>query len=95
MTDEEKPSYGQETLVAVPLLGKRSDDKGWSAVVKSSTADTLTVEITPAPNCIVAAWKMDIDSKLKDNGAVSYSYPTNIFILYNPWCKQDQVSSND
>jgi hypothetical protein len=38
---------------------------------------------------------MDIDTKLKNDGAVSYSHKEPIYILFNPWCKRkcpdDQV----
>ncbi|XP_049802797.1 annulin isoform X1 [Schistocerca nitens] len=90
--DAEKPSYGQGTLVAVPLLAKGAESgAAWNAVLDSSADDILRIQITPAADAIVGKWKMDIDTKLKNDGAVSYSYKDPFYILYNPWCRQDQV----
>jgi hypothetical protein len=37
---------------------------------------------------------MDIDSKKQAEGdAVSYTQPSPIFILFNPWCKGKKLSS--
>lgn len=43
-------------------------------------------QITPAVTCIVGEWKMEVDTKLQGDGALSYSLPGGIFILFNPWC---------
>jgi transglutaminase 1 len=48
----------------------------------------VCVQITPAVDAIVGQWKMDIDTKLKNDGAVSYSHKDPIFILFNPWCRR-------
>lgn len=34
---------------------------------------------------------MDVDTKIIDDGAYSYSWSTGIFIIFNPWCTKDQV----
>lgn len=60
-------------------------------MVESVVENTLTVQVTPAPDCVVAKWRMDVDTKIIDNGAYSYSWETGIYILYNPWCREDQV----
>ncbi|KAI4464381.1 protein-glutamine gamma-glutamyltransferase [Holotrichia oblita] len=89
--DEQKPSYGQGTLIAIPLL-KRVDQKspGWSAVVDKVDDALLTVQITPAHDCVVAKWRMEIDTKVIDDGAYRYSWERSIYILFNPWNKKDQ-----
>lgn len=91
VSDEEQPTLGHGTLVAVPLLPKIDKKGQWSAVLEEYNEDTMTVKITPATNCVVSEWKMDIDCRLKDDGALSYSHGEGIFILFNPWCKYDQV----
>lgn len=90
IADEDKPTLGHGTLVAIPLL-QRSIKSGWSAVLQSVEENVLTVSITAGADCVVAQWKMDIDCRLRDNGAISYSLDQDIFILFNPWCKNDQV----
>ncbi|KRT84321.1 hypothetical protein AMK59_767, partial [Oryctes borbonicus] len=90
--DEQKPSLGQGTLVAVPLL-KRADQKstGWSAIVDKVDDALLTVLITPAHDCIVAKWRVEVDTKVIDDGAYRYSWDTFIYIIFNPWNKKDQA----
>jgi len=92
MAGVEKPSYGQGTLVAIPLLTKAEEsDENWTAVYEQCVENVLTVQITPAANCAVGQWKMDIDTKLKKHGALSYTYRGTIYILFNPWCRGDPV----
>ncbi|KAL1124024.1 hypothetical protein AAG570_001794 [Ranatra chinensis] len=92
---EKKPSYGQGTLVGVPLLAKgMTSDGNWSAHYESSVENVLTIQITPAPDCVVGKWKLDIDTKLKNDGALSYTYKGAIYILFNAWCKSDSVFLN-
>ncbi|KAJ9601814.1 hypothetical protein L9F63_000042 [Diploptera punctata] len=90
--DAEKPSYGQGTLMAVPLLAKGTEPgTAWNAVLDSCTENMIRVKVTPAADAIVGKWKIDIDTKLKNDGAVSYSHKHPFYILFNPWCRQDQV----
>ncbi|KAE8736894.1 hypothetical protein FOCC_FOCC017650 [Frankliniella occidentalis] len=78
-------SFGQGTLVAVPLLEKIADSPAeWSAVLDATDGNYIRVLITPAVTCIVGEWKMDVDTKLQGDGALSYSLPGGIFILFNP-----------
>lgn len=91
VADEDQTTLGHGNLVAVPLLSKITKDGNWSAQILDYTSETIIVSITPAVNCVVAQWKMDIDTKMKEDGAVSYRHEKGIFILFNPWCKSDQV----
>ncbi|XP_054282567.1 annulin-like [Macrosteles quadrilineatus] len=92
VAETDKPSYGHGTLMVVPLLAKGSSTgESWTAVLQRSSENVITVHITPSATCIVSAWKMDIDTKLLNDGAISYSCKTKIYILFNPWCKKDQV----
>lgn len=77
---------------AVPLLEKGSEVVGgWSAVYEGQMDSHLMVAITPASDCIVAAWKVDIDTKQTAGGSLSYTHPQPIYILFNPWSLNDSV----
>ncbi|KAJ8921065.1 hypothetical protein NQ315_015861 [Exocentrus adspersus] len=89
--DEERPSHGNGTIVAVPLLKKPDRRLPWNVTVDKINENVLTVQVASAPDAAVAKWRMDVDTKLIDNGAYSYCWETKIYILYNPWCKHDQV----
>lgn len=89
--DEEKPTFGQGSLIAVPLLRRLDRSLQWSAVIEEQTDNNITVHVTPSPECIVGKWKLEVDTKIINDGAYSYSWSTGIYILYNPWCRFDQV----
>lgn len=89
--DEEKPAHGNGTIIAVPLLKRHDKHLPWNVVLESTNENTITVQIHTAPDAIVAKWRMDIDTKIIDDGAYSYSWEKGIYLLFNPWCKEDQV----
>lgn len=95
VADVEKPSFGHGTLIAVSL-NNRSTDLGksteWGASVNSINGDLLEILIKPAANALVTQWKMDIDTKiLNNNMSRSYSLPQPFYVLFNPWCREDEV----
>nr|XP_023022032.1 annulin [Leptinotarsa decemlineata] len=89
--DEEKPTHGNGTMVAVPLLNKTDKYLPWNATLEKTNDTSITVQVTVPPDAIVAKWRLEVDTKIIDDGAYSYSWETGIYILFNPWCKQDQV----
>ncbi|XP_044742893.1 annulin isoform X2 [Chrysoperla carnea] len=95
VADSTKPNYGQGTLGIAGLQQKHAIDETnleWNAWLEDSTQEKIKIRINTPSKCVVSEWKMDIDTKLQSTGnAVSYSLPVGIFILYNPWCLQDQV----
>jgi transglutaminase 1 len=93
--DVEKPSFGHGTLIALSLKN-RSTDLGksheWGAAVSSINGDLLEILIKPAANALVTQWKMDIDTKVKDNNlSRSFSLPQPFYVLFNPWCREDET----
>ncbi|XP_028170220.1 annulin-like isoform X2 [Ostrinia furnacalis] len=81
-----------EMSAPVPLLEKGSEVVGgWSAVYEGQMDSHLMVAITPASDCIVSAWRMDIDTKLTSGGSLSYTHPLPIYVLFNPWSLNDSV----
>ncbi|KAF5293128.1 hypothetical protein FQA39_LY13738 [Lamprigera yunnana] len=93
--DEYNPSFGQGTLVPVPLLKQFNTYAPWNAIIDSFDDTNVKVHITPAADCIVGKWRMEVDTKIIDGDAYSYSWETDIYILFNPWCKDDQVFLKD
>lgn len=90
--DAEKPNYGQGTLVAIPLLETVEDNTStWSAVIERVYDNHVVVKILSSPESIVAKWKIEIDTKLQSDGAISYSHPIPFYLLFNPWCPLDSV----
>lgn len=95
VADVEKPSFGHGTLVATSLKN-RSTDLGksaeWGAAVNSINGDLLEILIKPAANALVTQWKLDIDTKVLNNSlSRSFSLPQPFYVLFNPWCREDEV----
>ncbi|KAG5891827.1 hypothetical protein JTB14_035849 [Gonioctena quinquepunctata] len=88
---EEKPTHGNGTLVAVPLLNRADEYLPWNATLEKANDTVITVQVTTPPDAIVAKWRLDIDTRIIDGGAYSYCWETGIYLIFNPWCKQDQV----
>ncbi|XP_045490802.1 annulin isoform X1 [Colias croceus] len=92
VSDVEKRGPSDDTSVAVPLLEKGTESFGpWNAVYEGQMDSHLIVAVTPSPNCIVAAWRLDIDTKLNGTRSLSYTHPLPIYTLFNPWCLNDTV----
>lgn len=95
VADVEKPSFGHGTLVAVSLKNKSTDlgrSAEWGASINSINGDILEILIKPAANALVTQWKLDIDSKILDQTiSKSYSLPQPFTVLFNAWCREDQV----
>lgn len=90
--DTEKRGPSDDASAAVPLLDKGHETLGaWNAVYEGQMDYHLMVAITPAADCIVAAWRLDIDTKLVTGGSLSYTHPQPVYILFNPWCLNDSV----
>ncbi|CAH0557745.1 unnamed protein product [Brassicogethes aeneus] len=87
----EYASHGNGTMVAIPLLKQKEKLYSWNVILFSSKENIITVEISTSANSVVGKWLMEIDTKIKDNGAYSYAWETKIYLLFNPWCKNDQV----
>ncbi|XP_016968472.1 annulin-like [Drosophila biarmipes] len=98
VADDTKPSPGRGTLNAiVPFdnIDYLGDTLEWGAGIESHEGQTLTVLIKPPCTCPVTEWKLDIDTKLLGGESRSYALPLRIFVLFNPWCPDDQVYLED
>ncbi|XP_050560187.1 annulin isoform X3 [Spodoptera frugiperda] len=80
------------TSAAVPLREKGAQPSGaWNATYEGQIDSHLMVAVTPAADCIVASWSLEVDTKLNQGRSLSYKHPVPIYILFNPWCKNDTV----
>lgn len=95
VADIEKASFGNGTLIAVPVQNKATElgrSFEWGASVNSIHGNVLEINIKPAANACVTQWKLDIDSKnLEKNISKTFSLSQPFYVLFNPWCREDQV----
>lgn len=70
-------------MIAVPLLKKADRHLPWNVTLDKANENILTVLVTSAPDAVVAKWRMDVDTKIIEDGAYSYSWETSTDIYYN------------
>ncbi|XP_033749220.1 uncharacterized protein LOC117333912 [Pecten maximus] len=66
----------------------------WRARLLEQKDLALTLEVITPPSCIIGRWHFKIKTFKKTNMRPSnkiYSHPQPVYILFNPWCKEDQV----
>lgn len=99
VADDEKPSYGHGTLVGTALKNNSfdlGDPLEWGAAVYEVHGDILEIVVKPAAQAPVTSWKLDIDTKLDDGpSSKSFSLKKPFYVLFNPWCVDDQVFMAD
>ncbi|CAG9854837.1 unnamed protein product [Phyllotreta striolata] len=88
---EDKLSHGNGSLVGVPLLKERHQSLSWNVVLDKVNGNVITIQVTTSPDAIVGKWNLEVDTRIIDGGAYSYSWETGIYMLFNPWCVDDQV----
>ncbi|XP_021352801.1 annulin-like [Mizuhopecten yessoensis] len=91
------PTQTKRTLIKVDLDGKEEKNK-WNAKIESAEETKLIVSVRPAPDCIIGRWGFHIrvsnrNSRGKDTPYAYkiYKEEHKIYILFNPWCKEDTV----
>ncbi|XP_076321349.1 annulin-like isoform X1 [Tachypleus tridentatus] len=97
------PTYAQGTMNVIPVVPAGDDvlpSDGWQARLLFVDDKSATLEVTSVPNTIVGEWTLDIDTKLKaardeDAQTLRYSVKDPLFLIFNPWSKQDPVYMSD
>ncbi|XP_052815832.1 hemocyte protein-glutamine gamma-glutamyltransferase-like isoform X1 [Mya arenaria] len=90
-----KPSSGTFKDI---ILSEMDDRNDWGAWLESSTDNVASFQIMTPPTIPVGKWKMGIDViKRKERSSVTFRYEhkDHIYILFNPWCKDDSVYMED
>ncbi|XP_059152311.1 annulin-like [Physella acuta] len=93
----EKPLESKGTHVEFLLS---SDDKSskWEATLVSKQEKSITVNVTTPPSCLVGKWRLHLDVIKSEEHKVNiyrYQYKQPIYVIFNPWCKDDLVYMND
>ncbi|XP_069105715.1 annulin-like [Argopecten irradians] len=92
------PQPTKGTLVQV-LVSEDSLTEQWGAMVVKHIDNDLQLEVMTPPFCAVGRWNIKVRAVKKGaesgSGTKVYSHPRPIYILFNPWCKDDQVYHHD
>ncbi|XP_005095513.2 protein-glutamine gamma-glutamyltransferase K [Aplysia californica] len=93
----ENPSPTKGTDVQF-ILSDVDKPKEWGAKILRQQGNTLTVTLFTPPTCYVGKWNLKLDVVKKDNSDVNiyrYEHKAPIYILFNPWCRDDTVFLDD
>ncbi|XP_046990643.1 hemocyte protein-glutamine gamma-glutamyltransferase-like [Schistocerca americana] len=91
-----QPSVTKGTCVILPVTQQQSlnDDKRlWDVKVHHQDGTTLTLQVQISTVAPVGVWRCVVQSSRADRRDVrrSYEHDTDVYVLFNPWCKEDQV----
>ncbi|KAB7503271.1 Hemocyte protein-glutamine gamma-glutamyltransferase [Armadillidium nasatum] len=97
-----KPSVAKDTLIVLPIINKKftKTKDEWDVRIDPGTrAKDLVLQVFIPATAPVGIWRLNIRSGLKDRsqgaGMAVYKDETDVFILFNPWCKEDLVYLED
>ncbi|XP_060077069.1 protein-glutamine gamma-glutamyltransferase K-like [Ylistrum balloti] len=95
------PTQTNGTFIKVDLDGKEEKNQ-WNAKIHNSKETTLIISVLPPPTCIIGRWGIHIrvSNKNSKDEKTPYAYKIythehRIYILFNPWCKEDTVYLDD
>lgn len=93
--NDEKPSHGHGTLVGCVLKNNSyelGESNEWGSSIETISGDQMDVLIKPSCRAPVGEWTVEIDTQLSNQtGMRNFKYPSTFYVLFNPWCKDDQV----
>ncbi|NXT80070.1 TGM3 glutamyltransferase, partial [Zapornia atra] len=83
-----KPSKANKTQATFGISSTASKDS-WSAVLQSTSSNSVTISISTPPNAIIGRYKLSVQSTSGGSSA-----PTSLgtfVLLFNPWSSGDDV----
>ncbi|XP_022248775.1 hemocyte protein-glutamine gamma-glutamyltransferase-like, partial [Limulus polyphemus] len=98
------PQISKGTLIVMPITNNdsyREDKTKWDVRLQSRDRSKITLQVHVPASVGVGIWKMKVTSQLKskDDEPVSspetYECKENIYVLFNPWSKDDSVYMQD
>ncbi|RXG71622.1 Hemocyte protein-glutamine gamma-glutamyltransferase, partial [Armadillidium vulgare] len=96
------PSVPKDTLIVLPIINKKftKTKDEWDVRIDPGTkGKDLVLQVFIPATAPVGIWRLNIRSGLKDRsqgaGMAVFKDETDVFILFNPWCKEDLVYLED
>ncbi|XP_058298789.1 protein-glutamine gamma-glutamyltransferase 4 [Hylobates moloch] len=84
------PSIAKHTLVVLdPRMP--SDHYNWQAALQNESGKEVTVAVTSTPNAILGKYQLNV----KTGNHILKSEENILYLLFNPWCKEDMVFMPD
>ncbi|XP_041978983.1 annulin-like [Aricia agestis] len=96
---EDEEIRSDDTTAKIQLSKDENEvKKGWNAVLKSQADTFITMSVSSPADCIVAKWTIQVKTATKTEAGIEssdYTLPLPIYILFNPWCENDNVYMAD
>ncbi|GBL83080.1 Hemocyte protein-glutamine gamma-glutamyltransferase [Araneus ventricosus] len=95
-----KNQVGKGTLVILPVMENKAftlDSSKWDICMTRKERSIVTMQIQIPYMAGVGLWRMKVLSHVKGNEAnpKTFECKESIYILFNPWCKDDPVYISD
>ncbi|GFO23755.1 hemocyte protein-glutamine gamma-glutamyltransferase-like [Plakobranchus ocellatus] len=93
----DRPNPTKGTYVEF-VLSDKDEPKKWGAKIVTKKNNSLTITVFTPPDLYVGEWELSIDVVKKNERNVDvykYEHEDPIYIIFNPWCKDDQVYLHD
>ncbi|NP_001124381.1 protein-glutamine gamma-glutamyltransferase 4 [Pan troglodytes] len=84
------PSIAKHTVVVLDLRTP-SDHYNWQATLQNESGKEVTVAVTSSPNAILGKYQLNV----KTGNHILKSEENILYLLFNPWCKEDMVFMPD
>ncbi|XP_050439553.1 hemocyte protein-glutamine gamma-glutamyltransferase-like [Adelges cooleyi] len=89
------PTKGTSAALIISSKANLADDK-WDARFITITGNTVTVQVQIPSYAPVAVWKIVLHTARRGAAGVNqHEVQSQVYILFNPWCKNDSVHMND
>jgi len=90
------PSVPKRTRVVLPIIAQRDFTKTpsqWDARIHNQDQHNLTIQVHVPAHCAVGQWFCVVETAKKDQdqARLQYRCPQEIYIIFNPFCREDSV----
>ncbi|KAB5546674.1 hypothetical protein PHYPO_G00074750 [Pangasianodon hypophthalmus] len=85
------PMLSKGTLVIVPLVDKL-ENKSWEAKIIEQTDTRIKLSVNTPSNALIGRYELSVITWTpKGSNTYSRKPENDIYLLFNPWCKDDSV----
>ncbi|CAL8256332.1 unnamed protein product [Merluccius merluccius] len=85
------PTVAKKTHAIIPLVEELEDDR-WEAKIVKQKGNGVQLSVNSSPTAVIGRYRLSVVTSGLNPKVKSKHEPTNdIYMLFNPWCKDDAV----